>query len=142
MTILPLIPSKLLRIAHADLQAAHLKPTVSIYMDSWVNTFAQSFDAPAICEACLAGAVMLNTLNLVPSRSNSYYPEDFPGNENQLTAINCFRVNHTDAAFHQLGILNDPPDDAPRIPKYDPDNHDAYMAALLALADHFEAHGW
>ena len=141
----PMIPSKLLRIAHGDLQKARSDPALTIDMDLWAATDVDQplevEDSHFICKTCLAGSVMFKTLDLVPEIDIDYYPEDFPGNEAQLEALNLFRLNNTSAAFFQLGILQNPPQPQPHIPDYHEDSN-TFMPALLALADHFEAHGF
>ena len=84
---------------------------------------------------------MAKTLLPRSSGKSSYYPEDFPDNTCQLLAIEYFRIGYVEIAFNRLRISDPPPPDCPMLPDYEPDP-DAFMTALLALADHFEAHGF
>ena len=139
MTILPKVPSRLLRIAHTDLEKIRHDPAYLINMGVWAY---RTFDSePIQCEACLAGAVMIKTLRSdLPTRS-TYYPSDFPDNDNQLEAINLFRCNDPNRAFQILNLPMPSPPNAPNIPSYKSESDD-FMTALLALADHFEVHGF
>ena len=145
MNILPMIPSQLLRIAHADLEKVRLDPTLGVFMNVWINAnlvdLFEDMDPAIKCEACLAGAVMLKTLDFDPFVSPDGYPEHFPDNTSQLHAIEDFRSNRVGVAFNRLRISDPFLPDCPRLPDYEPDP-DAFMTALLALTDHFEAHGF
>ena len=65
----------------------------------------------------------------------------FPDNDNQLEAINFFRCNDPNGAFSVLDLPMPSPPNTPNIPDYNSDSND-FMTAILALADHFEVHGF
>ena len=137
MTILPKIPSQLLRIAHADFSKIREDPSFTIQMGLWL--FYHEISKSAKCEACLAGAVMAKTLDCNPVKKQ-IFPDEFIGNEDQLKAIDYLRCNCTQAAFYRLGIDDPPSLDAPLIPDYEA-SPSGFMTSLLALADHLETCG-
>ena len=145
MIILPTVPSELLRIAHADLIEIQNDPAFSVDMDYWVASIQWPENPlPVRCEACLAGAVMIKTLDLVPSGNKEYSPGHFPGNEDQLVAIEYFRTNSIRAAFSKLDnkAFNEvSPPRMPVLPDYETDP-EGFTTTLLALVDRLEALGF
>lgn len=98
MTILPKIPSKLIRIALADIEKVEADPRLVVDMDYWV-------EGGEMCAACFAGAVMLFTLaEFDDYKDLSLAPNDYEENYWQLRALDFLRIGDLSPAFVYLGL--------------------------------------
>ncbi len=89
-------PSNFIRQALEDLEVIEKKEGYAINM----STFHDPTDN--ICEVCLAGAVMANTLGCDPKKSLD--PENFTKKiEDKLNALDCFRMGSIEIALDLLG---------------------------------------
>lgn len=95
-------PSELLRVALDDLRVVEKMPAYSINMETW---HSPDSDSPpgSHCYVCIAGAVMVNTLNVGTNRA--VLPMDFIDSiSNKLYAINELRMGNIYQALHYMGI--------------------------------------
>lgn len=132
-TILPRIPSQLIRLALADLRKVEKDPTYFPNMGVW-----HSLDG-AVCEVCLAGSVIAKTLEA--DLAEIWYPEDLPENNAQLVALDFFRQGLVIGALDRLGHQR--PHSIPlnwEVPFYHVDRED-FHSSLEALAANLEAAG-
>jgi hypothetical protein len=112
MEILPKVPSELIRVALADLKKVEAHPSITVDMDDWIASNYDGLPTNArpheyrICSACLAGSVMIFSLaggpDNIPARIVS--PMHFPGNENQLFALDSIRGGYIADMFGFLGL--------------------------------------
>lgn len=94
-TILPRKMSALIRVALADLRLVERSKRYVVNMDAW--HLAKDDDHP--CAVCFGGSVMAKSLDADPGRILE--PRDFPGNTDQLFALNCLRTGDlVNAAAH------------------------------------------
>ena len=126
--IASLSPSDLLLSALSDLAKCEADPNYRVDMRFWHKS--NSIDG--ICEVCLAGAVMVNSLH-VPA-ANSYLPEDFDHNtKNALRALNCFREGNIWDALARLGYCTSI-DYTPRdVVAYNPDNSNLFFHSMMLI---------
>lgn len=131
--MLPRVPSKLIRVALADLRTCEALPEkYHMCMDVWYSP-----TQGGKCMLCLAGAVIAQSLG---NGEHTRYPNDFPDDSDQLYALNAFRLGSMHAGFTALGIYNaSGVMDNVNMPTYgEPGFHDA----LEAMADHLELKGY
>lgn len=138
-TILPKTPSKLIRLALADLRACEADSWYAVDMYMW-HYPSKSKKHPKICSVCLAGAVMAKSLDA--DIGEALEPEQCEGNEYQLRALDYFRCasenNLMILACHLL--VARPIEWGIEIPLYSEDPK-GFHQTLGALADAFEASG-
>ena len=94
---LPATPSKLIRLAMADLYVMEQSPNYQIHMGEWHSP--QYVDrGKGICNVCLAGAVIANTLGC--NRLTLIDPDRFTSKiEGKLRALDYFRMGSVGAGF-------------------------------------------
>lgn len=125
--MLPNLPSALLRLALDDLAKLEANPNYVVNMAVWLGN----------CQACMAGAVMLNSLGV----TEPMMPADFDeyDTKQKLRAINSFRMGDISDALFQLSIPL--PEGLPRrvaITDYD-DDPATFRTDLLSLATLLES---
>tara|TARA_R110002126_G_scaffold7198_1_gene35723 strand:+ start:112 stop:543 length:432 start_codon:yes stop_codon:yes gene_type:complete len=137
---LPDLPSALIRVALTDLQVIQKNPAYKIRMSMWHMTIDE--DEETICQVCLAGAVMANTLNADITRDIS--PNDYSTvDARKLDALDDFRSGHVGRAFAVLNIPH-----LPTIPwyvvidPYDPDCPSNFINDMSDLANTLEKAGY
>jgi hypothetical protein len=96
---LPKTMSGLLRLAVADARAVAKLPGYRLRMWKWHQP--ERARGRDVCSVCMAGAVMVNTLQLSPTRERS--PWDMPQRDT-LEAINAMRVGGFLTAAHCLSM--------------------------------------
>ena len=137
---LPDLPSALIRVALTDLQVIQKNPAYNIKMSMWHMTLVD--DEETICQVCLAGAVMANTLNADITRDMS--PQDYSRvDARKLDALDDFRNGHVGRAFKVLNIPRHPT--IPwyvAIDPYDPDYPNIFINAMSDMADMLEKAGY
>lgn len=103
---LPKIPSQLLKLAVADMKEV-VGQGLTIDMRSWAKS-----DSDKICSVCMAGAVMLNTLDAswesesdTPSAHDGFYTYlKSSVNKNQLLALDIIREGNLLSFMEYLDI--------------------------------------
>jgi len=96
---LPDKPSLLIHTALDDLEVIEKSKKYLINM----AVFHDPLDGRKMCEVCLAGCVMANTLG--SSRNDCVEPSSFSDKlSGQLNALDFFRMGSVEAAFVQLGL--------------------------------------
>lgn len=155
---LPDKPSELLRLALADLRKAEKDPRYAIDMDTWHDPFydveakVHTDEPTAVCQVCLAGAVMAFSLGADPLVS--VYPWEL-GHETDLrlellnelregcvkTAVAVYLKyssdrDVTDAFCQDKGLPS-----YVEMPEYDVYDPDPFHTAAGALADTLERAG-
>lgn len=145
-TILPRLPSQLLRIALADLEKCESDPRFKVDMGVWLAPPGNEYLNPSTnCAVCLAGAVMANTLNvsftgakheIMPS-SDDYID---PKNQNQLMAIDLLRGGYLRSAFNELSI--EKPKDIPDQVKFPRYGNPGFYVGIFNLIELLEANGY
>lgn len=113
--ILPKVMSKLIDIALKDLRKAEKTKGVVIDMDDWyvgdrevsciLSGSHLTVERHEVCSVCFAGAVMAGTLGRAGSKGY-YEPIDFPGNADQLNALNELRCGNIADAAVDLDIVD------------------------------------
>lgn len=83
---LPLKPSELLRLAAEDVRKVINNPKLTVNMDDWARSPDSETQA---CTVCLAGAVMIGTLDA--TISCGLRPTDFGGDCDALLALDAAR---------------------------------------------------
>ena len=96
---LPGQPSKLIRIALADLEKVEKSPAYVIDMSRWHEPRGER------CYVCLAGAVISRTLSATPGlfKHPCHYGKEYYA----LLALNCFRMGKISNAFFYLDLHED-----------------------------------
>ena len=143
---LPGRPSKLLKVAIADLQAS-----VKAGMKVDMNLYYRKNDAE--CTVCLAGAVMARSLNAAAKikkvagdseGDRMLYSSSFPREELALMALDDLRVGDIQMAFAHLGLRK--PEEynmvgSVSVPYYE-EGHKEFVQAMKALAKELERLGF
>lgn len=105
MTTLPNKLSDLLELAVRDAQACESQPEkFYLRMGDWMRL---SRSRPGVCEICMAGAIMVNTMGLQPTEDD---PRIEPGgvDKMKLWAVDSMRSGDFRTAyaeFHELGDM-------------------------------------
>ena len=127
MSALPDKPSELLELAIGDVLEVEKMPGWELNMRGWIW---RRWDGS--CSACLAGAVMLRRLGVVPQEDHYPSPNDEPTRiGNKLHALNFLRKGDMDTAGYLLGV-EIPTSICPHIPRHE-DDRDGFFAALRHL---------
>ena len=86
---LPDKPSELIRLAIKDMKSCARSSKFEIEMD---ECYYEKSLTSGKCSVCLAGSVMAQSLS-VPTEDNMriILPLDFPGEEERLVSLDCFR---------------------------------------------------
>lgn len=133
---LPDQPHELLRLALADLRKCAADPQYEVNMDKW----HQPSFSTAVCEVCLAGAVMAQTLGVLFSVTAS--PRHFDASTmRKLFALDYLCSGQLVLAYKILNLQLPP--DVPYItnpPEYDAKNPEPFFQAMNDLADMLEKH--
>ncbi len=111
MKELPEKPSELIRVALADLEKCEDDPELVIDMGDWVvPTPLSGF---SLCEVCLAGAVMVKSLDCDTGRRwtpHDLEPEGYRNSvSGKLFALNDFRMGAVHNGLRYCGIEDDDP---------------------------------
>jgi hypothetical protein len=144
MKFLPKKPSKLIRLAIADLVKTEQDSNYKIHMDTWHVPFHSR------CHVCLAGAVMAQTLGA--DITKDVVPADFSHVLKviptrtwlRLRALDCFRKGHVSEGLRFMGYGDDTVQncDDIRAPGLSySDEPTAFKENLLLIADQFERKG-
>jgi hypothetical protein len=96
---LPDIPSGLIRLALADLEACERDPQYRIDMEAW----HWGAGAGAPCLVCFAGAVIAKTLHQDPHETIQpcYF---YPSAARKLRALDNFRCGFVEAGLEEMGV--------------------------------------
>ena len=140
VTRLPRTPSALIRMAVDDLEALEATPGFGIDMTTFLT---QMLDGT--CAVCLAGASMVRRLDgmnmLTSTKKFGLVPACFPGNEEQLAALDEFRMWDIEAGCYSLG-LSAPEDHYELTSAGDyKDDPAQFKADMRKLADELEERG-
>lgn len=135
-TILPKIPSVLIRMALHDLAIVRKDKRYEIDNFYWHEPQKDENK----CYACLAGAVMANTLGALPT--DNLMPSNFGKNKRQLVAIDCLRRGAVDEAFFELGIRLKNPYELNRYITDYADNYRDFRSDMLRLARDLKKAGY
>lgn len=137
MTKLPDLPSELLTLALDDLEVIRKDPKYRIFMLDWHLYLPQE----DVCQVCLAGAVMANTLKI--DRKRDAEPLILKHKYiDKLIALDNFREGEVHSAFESLDIEEYPEDmdwiiDVPQY-HIDPEG---FISTLRALAQQLKERG-
>lgn len=131
--MLPRTPSRLIRLALADLAKCEEDPRYVVNMTTWHDGSTDE-----LCEVCLAGAVMAQTIGTLPDSSTS--PCWFDDEEMALIALDALRVGDVSLAFDDLD-LGVPPIDDREITPYEDDTEE-FRTDMNRLADDLEKEGF
>ena len=101
---LPSTPSELIRVALADLSACERDDGYVVDMDDWHAPITDD-RGREVCEVCLGGAVLAQTLGAEPHEGIGDHDLARYGSgvENKMNALNCFRRGEIDAGLEMLG---------------------------------------
>lgn len=98
MVALPNKPSALIRVALRDLRLCEEDTGYLINMGRW---HTPGYASVGICEVCLAGSVMAQTLDV--DRTEHEHPLSFPrATKTRLYALNLLRVGYVEMALDSL----------------------------------------
>lgn len=96
-SVLPDVPSELIRVALGDLAKAEADDRYAIDMGTWHSVGDDT------CEVCLAGAVMAMSLGTDPRIGGGRYPTSFDNKtRDRLMALNCFRLGEVYEGLHEM----------------------------------------
>ena len=134
---LPDVPSQLLNLAMDDFEKCLALPEkYMIDMHGWAY---RRLDG--VCEVCLAGAVMCQTLDASVPPRNFKIPEDYAsdGLDAKLKALDHIRCGDIDYAFEEMGMDTDLEFDRDITdPK---DSMEGFITDMRNLAEDLEAAG-
>lgn len=95
-------PSELIRLALGDLEKCENDSRYGINMSTW-----HSLDETGLCEVCLAGSVMAQTLNYSP-KDNIFDVCSIPDGWGQrLVALDYFRKGMIEGGLRLMGLKSD-----------------------------------
>jgi len=96
-----LLPSDLIDLALNDLEAVERNPKYRVEMRAWHEPVGRGKNR--VCEVCLAGAVMANTLGCKPRDEVEPWYFDDCTLTNTLNALDAFRFGEVHAGLDWLG---------------------------------------
>lgn len=137
MTVLPSIPSQLIRLAIKDLKLVEQDNNYEVNMGYWhsgTNNREQ-------CQVCLAGSVMAKTLE-TPS-SSPWFPEKTGENYYSIAALDRFRLGYINLGLQSLNYIRQIRDKfktSVSVTFY-AYNSSQFKADMLDMADQFERAG-
>ena len=129
--MLPRTPSKLIRLALADLAKCEEDPRYKVHMGEWHEPKG------GVCSVCLAGSVIAQTIGTLPVVS--CIPCFFDDEEMTLIALDALRNGDVSDAFDDLGLGESPIDDR-EITPYE-DDHERFRTDMEELANDLEKAG-
>ena len=140
---LPRKMSALITLALADLAKCERSEKYAVYMGWWHDRWTET----SPCTVCFAGAVMAQSLGIgshITGWEKGLAPVDFPGNGDQLYALNSLRSGLVGAAAEKLGLS--PTERATawsleRVPCEHSDDPKQFRADMRKLARELEAVG-
>lgn len=136
MEKLPDLPSELLTLALADLEAVHRDPRYVVQMHTW---HTPDYDKVQ-CAVCLAGAVIAKSLGALPCQYRGLF--NFPREiQDKLVALDLFRGGSIWAGLERLGI--NPPGRLPRyliVLDYTRAGHTRWVARMREVIEHLRFH--
>lgn len=135
---LPTKPSKLIRIALADLAKAEKSKKYFVEMEDTFHT-PTTLNKKTVCVVCFAGAVMANTLGVSPE-TEAYTSSFGTYNETRLRSLDLFRVGDIESGLNNLGYTNFLVVNKPHIPDYHK-SKTGFKKAMKNLATTFEKLG-
>jgi len=131
---LPRKPSELIRLALSDLRKCEAAPDIKVNMNYWLVPI------PGGCAVCLAGAVMRQSLGMIPQKGLTPSSCDLDVQDaDALRALNEFRCGRVALGCRGLGVDSQLMLDR-SVPEYEEDR-EAFHAAMQQLASDFEAEG-
>ena len=141
---LPGKPSKLIRLALADLELAENSKEYRIEMRTWHKPHIYSFMTAAPrttrCYVCLAGSVMAGTLG--GNVRNWLSPNSYPKECRALLALDYFRTGRIQSGFELLGLNNYDVNNINIIGDFYRRRPKAFKKYLNTLADSLESQGF
>lgn len=103
--LLPFVPSQLIRLALADFALTLAMPDkYEVDMGTWHSPREYHDGQPPKCAICFAGSVIAMTLDM--SIASYAHADFFPGNSNQLRALDSFRMGDIGDGLCHLGIAD------------------------------------
>lgn len=133
MTTLPKIPSALIRLAIADLEAVEKDSRYVVCMNDW------HIPDPMGCHVCLAGAVMAKTIGA--PIDEFAFPNLADNCTSQLVALNDFREGNLESGLDELNIESSRFKPTVRVTSYSKRNSSKFKADMLSMAAQFERAG-
>ena len=143
---LPTTPSALIRAALADLRAIEADDGYVVDMSRW-HWPTMDDRGQTVCQVCLAGAVMAQTLD-VP-HDLRIYNDDLAGYgcsvENKMNALDFFRLGEIEEGLDMLGYdvdkLSEEWQQYAYEAEYDPADPDKFHVQMLRRADYLASCG-
>ena len=105
---LKLRPSELVRWALNDLAACEADPGYEIDMGEWHTS--RAYEDHSVCQVCLAGAVMAQTLDVAYDVSLSAHGMDY-AIQQQLYMLDYFQDGFIVLGLYGVGFLDETPED-------------------------------
>lgn len=139
---LPDKPSELILVALQDLEKVEKDPLFNVNMSEWV--FYNSYTHR--CHVCLAGAVMMKTLEArgykLPRDAASISPSNFGFKEYQskLLALDSFRLGDVGEGLEEMGLFAPQLNYCYTMPSYN-NNPEKFKRRMRAMSRMLRAHG-
>ena len=132
-TLLPTLPSELIRVALKDLKTCEDSMLYKINMDKWHKP-----GWGYACSVCFAGAVMAQSLGA--KRRKECSPSDFAHSDDAdaLYALNMFRVGYVTTGLANLDLYSILPDR--QVVEY-ADDPALFVEQMYDLADDLQVEG-
>ena len=137
---LPTTPSELIRAALRDLRAIEADDRYVVDMSRWHGPTMDNH-GQAVCQVCLAGAVMAQTLGA--PHDLRIYDDDLAGYgydvQGALLALDFFRLGMMTAGLEMLGYEQSDHDVS--VAEYDPADPEPFHRQMHRRADYLDSQG-
>ena len=142
---LPTHPSRLIRVALADLSAIEADDRYVVNMSDWHAPITDNYGRK-VCSVCLAGAVMAKTVGVPHEQAISTADLDqYDRVEGRLRALDFFRLGEISAGLEMLGYdvneLSEEWQQYARKSGYSPADPDEFHDRMHRLADYLASCG-
>ena len=143
---LPTHPSRLIRVALADLSAIEADDRYVVDMSEWHRPAYDDDRGRKVCSVCLAGAVLAKTVGVPHKQTISTADLDqYDRVEGRLRALDFFRLGEISAGLEMLGYdvneLSEEWTQYARKSEYSPADPDEFHDRMHRLADYLASCG-